>query len=142
MAITYTTSTDHIDWNHLAALFVRTDLGNRSPDLLETTFRGSQVTVFVHEDGRLIGAGRALSDHTLWSAIFDVAVDPTYQGKGIGVELVRRIREAAGTPNVMLKSAPGKEPFYAKLGFKPMPMGMEASPSSHGYDPLHEAAQR
>lgn len=126
MTIEYIASIDQrIDWSSLAGLFVRADLGNRSLRVLEAAFRGSQVAVFAYEDGRLIGAGRALSDHTLWSAIFDVAVDPAHQGRGIGTELVRKIFEIAGTPNVMLKSVPGKEPFYGKLGFRLMPTGME-----------------
>ena len=74
------------------------------------------MAVFAHE-GHLVGAGRALSDRTLWSANFDVAVDPTYQGKGIGAALVRTIFKVAGTSNVMLKSVSGKERFYGKLAF-------------------------
>jgi len=132
MAIQYTTSADGIDWDDLAALFVRANLGNRTAQLLEAAFRGSQVAVFAHEGGRLMGAGRALSDRIAWSAIFDVAVDPRYQGKGIGAELVGTLIRAAGTPNIMLKSVPGKEGFYRGLGFEPMPGGMEANHSSAG----------
>jgi predicted N-acetyltransferase YhbS len=125
MAIVYTGSIEAVDWPQLAALFVRTDLGDRSPQLLQALFQGSQVTVFAHDEERLVGAARALSDFVLWSAIFDVAVDPAYQGKRIGATLMQMISDATGTPNAMLKSVPGKEPFYAGLGFCAMPAGME-----------------
>jgi predicted N-acetyltransferase YhbS len=127
MTLHYSTSTDTIDWQALADLFVRTGLGNRSPQLLQALFCGSQVTVFAHEDGRLVGAGRALSDFVLWSALFDVAVDPACQGRGVGAALVRLIFATTGTPNAMLKSVPGKEAFYASFGFQPMPTGMEVT---------------
>ncbi|MET0288104.1 MAG: GNAT family N-acetyltransferase [Pseudoxanthomonas sp.] len=125
MTIVYTRSTEAVDWHQLAALFVRTELGDRSPQLLQALFEGSQVTVFAHDAGRVVGAARALSDFVLWSAIFDVAVDPAYQGRRIGATLMQLLSEATGTPNAMLKSMPGKEPFYAGLGFAPMPAGME-----------------
>ncbi|SEL75072.1 Acetyltransferase (GNAT) domain-containing protein [Pseudoxanthomonas sp. GM95] len=127
MAIVYTDRLDGIDWNALAALFNRAGLGQRTPALIEATFRGSQLVAFAHDQGRLVGAGRALSDRVAWTAIFDVAVDPHAQGQGIGGALMRLIRERAATPNFMLKSMPGKEPFYAGLGFVPMPTGMECA---------------
>jgi GNAT superfamily N-acetyltransferase len=125
MAIHYSTSLDHVDWARLAEIFVDAALGDRSPALIEETFRNSQAVVFAWERERLIGAGRALSDHVAWSVIFDIAVDPSYQGRGIGAALVRGIASASPAPNLMLKAVPGKEAFYATLGFEMMPTGME-----------------
>jgi len=125
MDVRYTSTTEGIDWDALAYLLSRAGLGNRPPAVLESLFRQSQVTVFAYDDGQLVGAARALSDYTLWSVVFDVAVDPAFQGKGIGAALVKRILQLAGTPNAMLKSNPGKERFYEMLGFELMPLGME-----------------
>lgn len=125
MSIIFSTSCEQVDWQQLAQLLTVTGLGNRSAQELEQTFRNSQVTVFAHHGERLVGAGRALSDHVVWTVIFDVAIDPNLQGQGVGAALIQRIQAEAGTPNTMLKSMPGKEGFYSLLGYALMPSGME-----------------
>lgn len=130
MALTYTTSCQQLDWQQLAQLLTVTGLGTRSAQELELTFRNSQVTVFAHQGDQLVGAGRALSDHVAWSVVFDVAIDPALQGQGVGAALIERIQAAAGTPNIMLKSMPGKEGFYTRLGYQLMPGGMERRSNS------------
>lgn len=132
MTIRYSTTFDKVDWARMAKILVDASLGNRAPGFVEQTFRNSQVVAFAWDGEKLIGAGRALCDHVAWCVIFDVAVDPSYQGKGVGAALIHQISSAAATPNVMLKAVPGKEPFYAKLGFEPMPTGMERRSVAHG----------
>ncbi|MDL1893438.1 GNAT family N-acetyltransferase, partial [Sphingobacteriales bacterium CHB3] len=66
----------------------RAPLGKRDPDFVEKTYRGSYVYCFVEDNGKLIGAGRAISDGVSNSAIYDVVVLPEYQGKGIGTFLL------------------------------------------------------
>ncbi|MBT9493083.1 MAG: GNAT family N-acetyltransferase [Paucibacter sp.] len=88
------------------------------------SFRNSQVCCFAHIDGVLVGAGRALSDRVLWTVIYDVALLPEHQGKGLGKAIMDSLAEQAGAAQVMLYAAPGKEPFYAKLGFRAMKTAM------------------
>lgn len=43
------------------------------------------------EDWRLVGLARCLSDGVVTALLADVCVHPSWQGRGIGVELVRRL---------------------------------------------------
>ena len=101
----------------------------RQPEKLELAFRNSLLKVFVHDGGRLVGAGRALSDGVWRAAIYDVAVLPDYQGKGIGSEIIRRLVEHADVEIITLYAAPGKGPFYERFGFRKMKTAMAIMPN-------------
>ncbi|MCV2358264.1 GNAT family N-acetyltransferase [Paucibacter sp. TC2R-5] len=124
MMIRLSTQVEGLDWLALAEVFERAPLGTRDPATLELSFRNSQSRCFVYADGRIIGAGRALSDGVLWCVIFDVVLLPEYQGQGLGRAIMDSLAEQAGAAQVMLYAAPGKEAFYAKLGFKMMKTAM------------------
>jgi predicted N-acetyltransferase YhbS len=124
MAISLSQSIDSVDWTCLEDLFMRALLGKRSAASLEQTFRNSQVALFAYDENRLIGAGRALTDKINWTVVFDVAVDPECQGKGLGKAIVEALASISGARNVMLQSVPGKENFYARLGYRPMTSAM------------------
>jgi ribosomal protein S18 acetylase RimI-like enzyme len=80
---------------------------------------------FVYEAGKLVGVGRALADGVDCSYICDVAVLPSRQGTGLGKEIVLRLVNLShGHKKIILYAAPGKEPFYRKLGFKRMNTAM------------------
>jgi ribosomal protein S18 acetylase RimI-like enzyme len=116
--IAYRNDCAGIDWRELAAVIERAPLGKRDPAILQVTFGRSYAVCFATEGGRLVGAGRAISDGAVQSAIYDVVVLPECQGRGIGAEIVRRLLARLPTKAVLLVSAPGKEEFYRKLGFK------------------------
>ena len=68
-----------------------------------------------------MGVGRVLADGRDCSTICDVAVHPEYQGRGIGKHIVQTlIRLSRGHKKIILYANPGKEGFYAKLGFRKM----------------------
>lgn len=69
------------------------------------------------DDGKLIGCVRVLSDLHFRSIIYDLAVLPAFQNKGIGKELVRRCRNACKDSEWLVQTAKAKE-FYEKVGFK------------------------
>jgi predicted GNAT family acetyltransferase len=80
---------------------------------------------FVHCDGQLVGAGRALGDGLDCAYIADVAIHPDHQGMGQGTAIIRKLVSlASGHRKVMLYANPGREGFYAKLGFLPMNTAM------------------
>lgn len=121
MAITWSDSIHGFDWNELQALYRAAPLGNKSAAGLETVFANSRFRVFAFEDGRLVGAGRALADGADCSYICDVAVLPTHQGTGLGKEIVSRlVALSRGHKKIILYSVPGKEAFYRKFGFRRM----------------------
>lgn len=68
-------------------------------------------------DGRLVGCVRVLSDLHFRSIIYDLAVLPAFQKKGIGKELVRRCRNACESSEWLVQTDKAKG-FYEKIGFK------------------------
>ncbi len=68
-------------------------------------------------DGRLAGCVRALSDLHFRSVIYDLAVLPEYQHKGIGKELVQRCINACKGSEWLVQTDTAKG-FYEKIGFK------------------------
>ena len=121
MAVSWSDSIARFDWNELEALYRAAPLGNKSAEGLKTVFNNSRYRVFAFEDGRLVGAGRALADGADCSYICDVAVLPAHQGTGLGKEIVARlVALSQGHKKIILYSVPGKEPFYRKFGFRRM----------------------
>lgn len=124
MAISLSQSIDAVDWTYLQDLFIRAPLGERSAASLEQAFRNSQIALFAYDENRLVGAGRALTDKISWAIVFDVVVDPECQGRGLGKVIVEALASRSGARNIMLQSVPGKEDFYARLGYRPMTTAM------------------
>src|SRR5690606_7435407 len=88
-------------------------------------FSNSLYRCFVYDDGRLVGAGRAVADGGDCSYICDVAVLPTHQGQGLGRQIVGRLVELSrGHKKIILYAVPGKEPFYERFGFRRMRTAM------------------
>lgn len=118
------TDIERVDWLALADVFERAPLGKREPATLELSFRNSQIRCFAYADGKIVGAGRALSDRVMWAVVFDLVLLPEYQGQGLGRAIMDSVISQAGALNVKLHAAPGKQPFYAKLGFRAMTTAM------------------
>jgi len=53
-------------------------------------FKNSDLVVSAWEGKRLVGVVRVLSDRFGRAVIYDLVVDPEYQNRGIGTELVKR----------------------------------------------------
>lgn len=124
--ITYTTEPNGVDWNEAARVIHRAPLGSRArdPEQLKRAFEASYAMVFAFDAEQLIGMARALCDGEYQAAIYDVVLLPEYQGGGIGISLMRRLREQLPVENVILYAVPGKEGFYEKCGFKRLRTGM------------------
>jgi GNAT superfamily N-acetyltransferase len=115
---------DAVDWRQLAEVFERAPLGRRDPQVLEQLFRNSGSVCLAWRDGELVGAGRALTDRINYAFILDVVVLPEHQGQGHGAAIMRFLMADCGARNQMLHAVPGKEGFYAKLGFRRMTTAM------------------
>ena len=68
-------------------------------------------------DGKLVGCVRVLSDLHFRSVIYDLAVLPAFQHKGIGSELVRRCRQCCEGSEWLVQTDMARG-FYEKLGFR------------------------
>lgn len=129
MAITWSDTIDGIDWQELEALYRAAPLGNKDASGLQIAFTNSRYFCFAVEDGRLVGAGRALADGADCSYICDVAVLPSHQGTGVGTEIVTRlVRLSEGHRKIILYAVVGKEAFYRRFGFRRMLTAMAIFP--------------
>lgn len=73
--------------------------------------------------GKIIGMGRVISDGVSDGYIQDVIVSNSYRNKGIGKEIVMKLRDyclSKGISWVGLIAEPGTTDFYVKLGFSEM----------------------
>jgi ribosomal protein S18 acetylase RimI-like enzyme len=121
--------TSDVSWMELARLFELAPLGaKRAPEKLALAFRNSPLKVFAFDGARLVGAGRALSDGVWRAVLYDVAVLPEYQGRGIGSRIIRDLIRRADVDVVMLYAAPGREAFYERFGFRKMKTAMAIMP--------------
>ncbi|MDH5228821.1 MAG: GNAT family N-acetyltransferase [Gammaproteobacteria bacterium] len=115
---------DRVNWTELTHLIEIAPLIKRPPEMVETIFRNSNVLCFAYDEQKLIGAGRALSDGIARAIIFDVVVQPSYQGRGIGSQIIQNLIDQTDAGVTMLYAAPGKEGFYQRFGFRKMKTAM------------------
>jgi ribosomal protein S18 acetylase RimI-like enzyme len=88
------------------------------PDLLMKALQNSHAVVTAWDGHRLVGLGNAISDGHLVVYFPHLAVQPDYQGRGIGTEIVRRMQKRyAGFHQQTLVADGRAVDFYKKLGF-------------------------
>lgn len=82
--------------------------------------------ISIYSSEKLIGFGRIVGDGILTFYIADVLVSPEFFGRGIGRLIMAQLLaylEKAASPlaTIAILTAPNKEGFYAKFGFKTCP---------------------
>lgn len=95
--------------------------GSENEDMISkfnTPFVNSTFVVSAWEGERLVGAVRVLSDKVIRSVVYDLLVDPAYQGSGIGRELLQRCLEQFPGTEWFLQTSEEAAGFYEKLGLK------------------------
>nr|WP_321258965.1 GNAT family N-acetyltransferase [uncultured Pseudodesulfovibrio sp.] len=112
--------TTGVDWAVAATVLERAPLSTREPHKIQTAFENSDLICFAWHDNELVGMARALSDGVYQSVIYDLCILPEHQDKGLGSRIMKALTKRLNTPSVVLWSVPGKEGFYARLGFNPM----------------------
>lgn len=113
-----------VDWHEVVNILIKTGLPYHSPEIHKRAFYMSHPVLFVYSDEKLIGFGRAVSDGEYQAAIYDVAVHPGYQRRGIGKMIIRKIIDLCPNCDFLLFAASGTEEFYEKLNFKRSNTGM------------------
>ncbi|XP_065854579.1 histone acetyltransferase TAP1 isoform X1 [Euphorbia lathyris] len=81
-----------------------------------------------NDQKKLIGMARATSDHAFNATIWDVLVDPAYQGRGLGKALIEKVIRALlqrDIGNITLFADSKVVEFYQNLGFQPDPEGIK-----------------
>ena len=95
--------------------------GGETPDMIANyniPFVNSTLVISAWENDRLVGAVRVLSDKMFRSVIYDLLVLPTYQGRGIGTELVRRCIAHYPDSEWLVGTEKHIAGYYEKLGFQ------------------------
>ena len=122
MSIAYTVE-ETLDPAEFVDVLKRSTLAERRPVNEPATVRGmvenaSLIVCARDADGLLVGVSRAVTDFSYCCYLSDLAVDVRWQGQGIGRELIRRTREAAGGKKItmLLLSAPAVMGYYPKAG--------------------------
>jgi N-acetylglutamate synthase-like GNAT family acetyltransferase len=111
-----------VDFVQLQSLLQRAAFWARDRQLddLKVAIAHSNPVITAWQDSRLIGCARATSDGIYRATIWDVVVDPTYQGAGLGRKLVETVLShphVCRVERVYLMTTHQQE-FYRKIGFE------------------------
>ncbi|UOQ49250.1 GNAT family N-acetyltransferase [Gracilibacillus caseinilyticus] len=120
MGIYYTSDIDKITEQELQELFLSVEWksGNFPNELLKT-IKGSHSVVTAWDNNKLIGLINALSDGALTAYFHYMLINPAYQGKGIGKEMMNMMLDRYSNYETKVQIAyPNVVEFYGKLGFK------------------------
>jgi len=92
---------------------------NRKIQDLKTCLANSDVIVSLWSNNKILGFGRALSDGTYRSVLWDIVIDHNYQGKGYGKLIVSALLESKRikqSEKIYLMTTNRKD-FYCQIGF-------------------------
>ena len=87
---------------------------------LKHCLANSDVIVSLWSNNKILGFGRALSDGTYRSVLWDIVIDHQHQGKGYGKLIVKSLLESKKinqSEKVYLMTSTQKN-FYCQIGFK------------------------
>ena len=122
--ITYRTGND-LDLELVIELYRASTLGERRPvddrERMAAMLRHANLVVTAWDGTLLVGLARSLSDFSYCTYLSDLAVRASHQRQGIGRELIRLTREAAGQVTTILLAAPKAVGTAWRLGFQPHP---------------------
>jgi aralkylamine N-acetyltransferase len=121
--ISYELGLEKMNWSELFTLYTKVGmlrhlLENKEFDKIKTAFEKSYKVVTAWDGEKLIGSCRMLSDGICYGVVFDVAVLPEYQKKGVGKELMTLLLKGEEEMPIHLTATFGNESFYQTLGFK------------------------
>ena len=118
-----------IEYNNLSVeeyISILNTVGWKIPSrrLLEKSLKNG-INVKCVIDNRTIGMARFVTDGGYAGLLMDVVVHPDYQGNGYGKMLIKSLLEyikdnilPGEEVMIQLLSAPNKQSFYSKFGFK------------------------
>ncbi len=119
--IEFCTDKERIDLPQLLALYQKTAFWAQSRCLedVEIAIAHSNPVVSVWDNKKLIGSARATSDGIYRASIWDVVIDSTYQGYGLGRKLVETIISHPLLNRVerIYLTTTHQQNFYKRIGF-------------------------
>lgn len=122
-------SADELDLDQLNAVFVAVGFPRRDPAKIRTALENTEAMLWVEQakTKKPVAFARATGDGVFNAIIWDVVVDPSFQGIGLGKAVMERLVEellARGISNIALYSEPRVLGFYRPLGFVADPDGI------------------
>ncbi|OEL32775.1 putative acetyltransferase NSI [Dichanthelium oligosanthes] len=132
-------SAGDVDVYDLQALCDKVGWPRRPLSKIAASLRNSYLVATLHsiirsseaegeEKKQLIGMARATSDHAFNATIWDVLVDPSYQGQGLGKALMEKVIRTLlqrDINNITLFADNKVVDFYKNLGFEADPQGIK-----------------
>ncbi len=106
----------------LAGVFARSGIRRPADDTerLQRMITHATLLVTAWHEQTLVGVARALTDFSYCCYLSDLAVDSAYQKRGIGGELIEKIKQAIGTEcNLILLAAPDSTGCTGRDGLLP-----------------------
>ncbi len=136
--ITYTTEIQSSKWEALVDLYDKTNmfLGlGRKRDIkkIRNAYESSYKFALAWENGKIVGAGRMISDGQCYGWIHDVAVLSEYRKQGIGRVIIETLLEGNEELLIGLTSSFEAVDFYSKLGFNKHKTAMAKYPGRSDY---------
>lgn len=120
-----------LNLDQLNTLFVKVGFPRRQKEKLARALEHTLSMVWLRDvkAGQLIAFARATGDDVFNAIIWDVVVDPSYQGCGLGKVVIERLMAdlvRKGISNIALYAEPNVVGFYKPLGFIADPDGIRA----------------
>lgn len=109
--------------NQFIDVLKRSTLAERRPihnhSSIETMLLHANILITAWVDNKLVGVSRALSDFSFCCYLSDLAVDESYQKKGIGKKLISETHATSGLhTTLILLAAPKAATYYPKIGME------------------------
>ena len=106
-------------------LVLRESVGCKGAEFqIEKALKCGLYSIIAKDGKEVVGMGRLVGDGVMYWYVQDVIINPRYQGKGIGKEIMRLLTQYIEknslpdtTVTIGLMAAKGKEGFYEKLGY-------------------------
>ncbi|CAI9282849.1 unnamed protein product [Lactuca saligna] len=120
---------DDLNLDHLNSVFVAVGFPKRDTDKIKVALEHTDSLLWVEYEKtkRPVAFARATGDGVFNAIIWDVVVDPNFQGIGLGKAVIERVVEELlqkGITNIALYSEPRVLGFYRPLGFISDPEGI------------------
>ncbi|XVE91713.1 hypothetical protein REPUB_Repub01dG0034700 [Reevesia pubescens] len=118
-----------LNLNHLNSVFVAVGFPRRDPEKIKLALEHTESMLWVEhkKTQKPVAFARATGDGVFNAIIWDVVVDPSFQGIGLGKAVMERLIEELlekGICNIALYSEPRVLGFYRPLGFVADPDGI------------------
>ncbi|EPS64722.1 hypothetical protein M569_10056, partial [Genlisea aurea] len=122
-------SAEDLNLEHLNSVFSAVGFPRRDPEKIRLALDHTDAVVWVEYEKtkRPVAFARATGDGVFNAIIWDVVVDPSFQGIGLGKAVIERLVAALlemGIQNIALYSEPRVLGFYRRLGFVADPDGI------------------